>query len=119
MLHRIREMVKPAQEPFLQGEIMVDETFCGGKDKNKSNEIRRQLNSGERVDEKTPVFGLIEKDGPVILKVVPDTKSETLRPIMINAVDSSSTIVTDGGVSHSSLINDFADHRVVIHSQNE
>jgi transposase-like protein len=120
MLHRIREMVKPKQEPFLQGEIMVDETFVGGKVKNKSNTKRRQIINGERpVDEKTPVFGLLEKGGQAILKVVPDIKIETLHPIIIDSVDSSSTIVTDGAIGHTRLKSDFADHRIVIHSESE
>lgn len=120
MLHRIREMVKPKQEPFLQGEIMVDETFVGGKVKNKSNKIRREILNGERpADEKTPVFGLLEKGGQAILKVVPDTKLETLHPIIIDNVDSSSVIVTDGLQGHTRLKADFADHRVVIHSESE
>lgn len=120
MLHRIREMVRPKQEPFLQGEIMVDETYVGGKVKNKSNKKRREIINGERpLDEKTPVFGLLEKGGHAILKVVPDVKIDTLHPIIINNVDSSSTIVTDGAVGHVRLKDDFADHRIVIHSESE
>lgn len=120
ILHRIREMVKPTAPVMLKEHVMVDECYMGGKEKNKSNKKRRETAMEKRTNDKIPVFGMVEMDGLAILKVVPDAKGETLKPIIIQQVDEDSVIVTDGGVVYESLENDFTGgHQVANHSKGE
>ncbi len=122
MLHRIREMVRPKQQPILKGEVMIDHTYHGGKEKNKSKFKRMRSHEyygGERVNDKIPVFGLVEKNGDAAMVVVPDSKGETATPIILQLVNQDTVIVSDGATSFHGLENDFQGHIIVNHAQGE
>ncbi|HNN71460.1 MAG TPA: IS1595 family transposase [Ferruginibacter sp.] len=123
MLHRIREMVRPKQLPVLKGEVMIDHTYHGGKEKNKSKFRRMQAHmydpSAERINNKIPVFGMIQKDGPATMIVVPDSKEETATPIMLKLIDQETVIVSDGATAFSSLKEEFQEHVIVNHAQGQ
>jgi len=119
MLHRIREMVRPKQEKIFEGEVMIDHTFCGGKEKNKSKYRRwlsHQESGGKRVDVKIPVFGMVQRDGEATMIVVPDPGADTAMPIIFKLIDRKSTIVSDGGTVFSTLSEDYNKHVIVNHS---
>jgi len=119
LLHRIREMVKPTDYKVLDEIVELDETWVGGKMKNKSKKIRKEIREGLRPEGKTPVFGMVKRDGGVILKAVKNADNETLRPIIREHVSPNSVIVTDGATYHEGLENDFKGHVIVNHSQQE
>lgn len=122
MLHRIREMVRPKQLPTLKGEVMIDHTYHGGRQKNKSKYKRwlaYQENGGKRVDVKQPIFGLIEKDGLALMVVVPDSKGETALPLLIDLIDADTTIVSDGATIFYGLEHLFRQHIIVNHAEKQ
>ena len=73
-------------EKPLFGNIEVDETYVGGY---------RPGKPGRGAEGKTVVFGMMERGGDVMTKVVPDVKKRTLQPIIAENVKASSTISTD------------------------
>jgi transposase-like protein len=73
MLHRIRGMVANNAPDMLKEEVQVDETFVGGKDKNR-HASKKKGNSG-----KTMVFGALETDGKLRTKVLPSVKGSDLQ----------------------------------------
>ncbi|MBX3240175.1 MAG: IS1595 family transposase [Chitinophagaceae bacterium] len=103
VLHRIREMLKDNGNEQLEGEVEVDETYVGGKNKNRHKNKKVENSQGRSAKDKTPVVGLIQRDGKVRLFVVPNTESETLHTIMGSNVAENSTVITDAYRAYNGL----------------
>lgn len=101
--HRIREMLIEHNGEKLTGEIQADETYVGGKNKNRHKDKKVPNSQGRSSADKTPVVGLLQKDGTVRTFVVPNTDSETLHTIMGNNVAEKSTLITDAYRAYNGL----------------
>lgn len=66
---------------LLEGIIEVDETYIGGKPRKESPENKIHSKRG-RGTKKTPVLGLVERDGKVKAQVVKDLNHKTLSRIV-------------------------------------
>lgn len=104
MLHRIRKAlgideVEPNDNDDsgskMDGTVEVDETFIGGKNKNRHKDKRVEKCQGRSFKDKVPVFGMYQRGGDVVAKVVPDIKSTTLFRFIRDNVKEGSTIYTD------------------------
>lgn len=117
--HRIREaMVTPSRGP-LGGEgkiVEADETFLGGKEKNKHKSKRNAKNIGGQG--KKIVFALTERDGDTRSFHVANVSAATLRPIMTAQIDRASKLMTDDAGQYRHMGKDFA-HESVNHSADE
>lgn len=98
MLMKIREFAAKANanNSKLSGEVEIDETFVGGKNKNRHKDKKVEKCQGRSYKDKVPVFGILERDGKVIAKVVPNTQCKTLVPIIKECVEEGSVVYTDG-----------------------
>ncbi len=96
MLQRIRVMLHFTSFNILSGLVEVDETYVGGKSKNKHFSKRKNETQGRSTKEKIPVVGLVARDGNVIAFATENTNSQTLEQIIENNVTGDSTIITDG-----------------------
>ena len=117
MLHRIRLAMQTKSFLRLSGEVEVDETFIGGKARNmhKDDRERKGINGGG-MGGKTAVLGMVERGGRVRAEVVPNVKSKTLRPRVIDSVEVGSSLYTDALKSYTGL--DVAyDHRTIDHAE--
>ncbi len=111
MAHEIRKfMAEVDGETSLGGVVEADETFVGGKVKGKGRGYRGN---------KTTVFGMIERGGDLMAKVVPNVKRRTLEPIIRENVKAGSTVHTDELRSYLSLPSSGYTHESVNHSAGE
>jgi transposase-like protein len=74
--HRIREMLKDNDKEKLSGVVAVDETFVGGKNKNRHADKKAPQSQGRSHVDKTPVVGLIQINGKVRTFVVANTDAQ-------------------------------------------
>lgn len=123
VLSRIREMLKDNNSELLNGMVEADETYIGGKEKNKSKSIRAANKSAKRhaqpIDNKTPVVGLIQRGGKVRLFPMVKTDRATLLPILESNISKDATLVTDGLPAYRGLKNVYKQHVVVNHHKDE
>ncbi|MEO5643748.1 MAG: IS1595 family transposase [Bacteroidia bacterium] len=102
----------------LDGEVEIDETFVGGKNKNRHANKKVKESQGRSVKDKTPVLGMVERNGKLVAKKVEDTKSTTLTPEIIKAVKESASIYTDEWLGYKG-ISKIYDHAFIKHNQHQ
>ena len=111
MGHKIREHMAAVDgdEP-LSGVVEVDETYVGG---------HRPGKPGRGAAGKTIVFGMVERGGAVITKVVPNVRKKTVEPIIEAGVEKGSTLHTDELASYGGLAAKGYGHETVNHGAGE
>lgn len=114
LMQRIRETWENGADK-LKGEVEVDETFIGGKEKNKHNSKRRDWGRGGTG--KDIVVGAKSREGKVISKHIPDTGRKTLHEFIHANVAKDSIVYTDTWKSYKGL--EGYTHESVNHSVKE
>ena len=81
----------------------MGKTFVGGKDKNRHLDKKVEKSQGRCFKDKTPVLGMIERQGKLIARVLENTEAETLTPEIIRTVKNTASVITDEWVGYNSL----------------
>src|ERR1700736_559364 len=113
LAHRIREAMREINPEQLGGEgkfVEADETFTGGKAKNRAFKAPPP---------KEAVMALVERGGKVRSFHVPEVTAATLKPIIVDAIAKDSHFRTDESGVYWEVGEQFASHRTVVHSMNE
>lgn len=103
---------------LLEGIVEADETYIGGKNKNRHDDKKTEGGQGRSSKEKTPVIGLKQRDGKVIAKKAKDVTKNTLHTFINDNVKLGSTMSTDEWKSYIGLAPKFK-HLVVSHGSGE
>jgi transposase-like protein len=120
LLHRIREMVKDANEINLDKIVSVDETFVKGAAINRTKKQRRLIAEGKREDKPSVVLGIVEKNGNAVMKVIPNNEAYMMEAVMDKHIDKTGTIlVTDGLNAYQAIGKDYKEHIVINHAEGE
>jgi transposase-like protein len=117
MSHRIREAMRPLKSGPLGGEgktVEIDETYIGGKDKNKHASKRK----GRGGMDKAIAFALVERGGSVRSHHVPTVTAKTLGPILREQIHADTKVMSDDG-GNTRVASQFASHQTVNHSIGE
>lgn len=96
MLHKIRSFMKSQNNRQVTGDVEIDETFVGGKNKNRHKDKKVERCQGRSFKDKVPVFGVLQRGGAVSAVVVPNTKASTLKPLITQLIEAGSNVFTDG-----------------------
>jgi transposase-like protein len=124
LLHRIRAaMANGGLLPTIQGTVVADETFFGGKPKfmHKDRLAKKAAEGGDNYWGKTAVFTLIDRrTGESRSRVVPDVTGATLAKVLAEHVNmGQSTLWTDAARSYGPIGQQFASHESVNHEWGE
>ena len=90
--HRIRQMLTNNAPELLDGIVECDETYVGGSLKNIHAKKKEALKG---LDNKTMVFGALQRNGKVRTRVIPQTNLENVSQAIEDFVAPDSTMVTD------------------------
>lgn len=109
--HEIRKYLGATDgDGGLSGQVEVDETYMGG---------RKPGATGRTHGAKTVVFGMVERNGEAILRVVDDARKATLEPHILQHIAPGSTINSDEWISYRGLSRHGYTHQTVNHRQEE
>lgn len=116
MCHRWRAAMN-GDIAALSGEVEVDETYVGGKDKNRHRSARAK---GRGTAGKVAVIGAISRKGNVVARVIENTSTETLNRFVRQTVaDDVSLVATDEHSGYRLLKKDGYPHKTVKHGKGE
>ena len=112
MAHRVREAMRVMKVEPMGGQnkvVEVDETYVGGKAKNRKS----------HVPSKEAVVSLVERGGQVRSFHVANVAAKTLRPVIEAHVSRASYVMTDESPVYPRVMKDMSGHGTVNHSAEE
>ena len=120
MLHRIRYAInnKSFDEPLV-GTFEIDETFIGGKNKNRHVDKKVKNSQGRSFKDKTAVLGIYNNETQEVKSVVTiSTGKDVIRPVLFRNIKSRSCITTDEWKAYNGLARIYQ-HVVVNHKRHQ
>lgn len=93
--------------------------FTSHKAKGRCGRLKGKRGRGTSADEKNPVFGMVERGGLVCLRVLPNVKQQTIKPLIKSCVSQGATFYTDEYNIYNKLEGWGYTHKVVNHGQGE
>lgn len=87
--------------------------------KGRRRRLKGARGRGTLDSEKPPILGLLQRDGEVVIHMLPNVQQATIRPIMLSTVKPESLLYTDTYDIYARLPEWGYGHKTVNHSQGE
>ena len=118
MAHRLRAAMRDEEFKQLMGIVEVDETFIGGKDKNRHWNKKTHVTGGEGSG-KTGVIGAISRKGNVLCRIIENTDTATLDRFVRESVSDKVDLVATDEHSGYRFLKEYFPHEAVSHGKGE
>lgn len=115
----------------LSGEVECDEVYIVAGHKGRPDIVAQQQRPGRRrrlkgspgrgtlAGEKPPIFGMIQRNGEVVLHMLENVQQKTIQPILTKTIQLGSTVFTDEYNIYARLKHWGYNHQTVNHAQGE
>lgn len=123
MLHKLRAALVAPDRSTLSGIVEVDETYIGGKERGSRNRGRAAFTKTlvavavEVIPYKDARGKMQSRAGRVRLKTIPDSSTFVLEDFVLESVQESSVVYTDGHSSYANLFRMGYDHQATPKSE--
>ena len=120
LLDDLRDSLKQSSfiKKMLEGFVEIDETYVGGKNKNRHWDKKVPKCQGRSWADKTPLLVMVERGGNAITKTVPNVRQDTLEPLVRENIKEGSNVYTDEWFAYKDL-NKWFNHKIVNHRKKE
>lgn len=116
--HLIRKLMEQ-DDIILKGVVEADETYVGGKEKNKHASKKIKNASGRSLKGKVPVFGMVERKGMLVVRSLKNVQRKTVMKNIKKNIAKGSHLMTDEYNVYDTLKGEGYDHDFVKHAEKE
>lgn len=116
----LQRRIRTAMEEtnLLKGIVEIDETYVGGSMTKMHKSYKKKKNYFPAgMQHKTPVLGMQQREGKIILRVLKKAWGEEIKPILCQSIAKESTVVTDGFGGYFGIGNVYKDHIILNHDK--
>ena len=122
MEHRIRfAMTQEPLDKLMDGDVELDATYIGGKDKNRhfSQLPPKKNKAAWDAYTKTPVFALVERGGELRARKMKNVSNFNMRSEVRKYVSHDATLMTDQATGYEMLDKEYPHREIVDHSKKQ